>query len=205
MLAINPQQREFVFALMGQGLTLNYTEAARSAGYATTEGSQRDAGYRLAHDEKVLAAIHEEAYKRLRAGTLAATALLTEFVAAEAVDPAVRLKAATALMDRGGLHARSEHLVAVTHSDDRAAKVARLVELARAQGQDPREVLGSLADAIEGDYAVLEPAAEPGPTQEEAAPTVTEVSRETLPAPAVRPLVTDITDVEPVEAAVRWR
>jgi hypothetical protein len=195
MQAINEQQREFVLALMRQGLTLDYTAAARSAGYcAENPETANRAAYRLAHDEKVLAAIHEEAYRRLQAGTLAAVELLTGFIGDAEVDSAVRLKAATALMDRAGLHAKSEHLVAVSHTDDRQSKLLRLAELARAAGQDPKLVLGSLADALEGDYSVLEAGAVPALELARAEPMVDVVPRETVPAG--RPLITDIEEVQ---------
>lgn len=157
MRALNERQRAFVIAMLDLGCASNHTRAAEIAGYST---ASRDAltvtAHRLAHDSRVQEALLEEARKRLTAGTLQATALLVETIGDVTAERKDRLKAAQMLLDRGGLHALTEHKVQVEHTDNREEKIRRLVDLARAQGKDPKEFIGNLADAIEADFEVID-------------------------------------------------
>lgn len=157
MKALGDRQKLFVIGCVDLGL--NHAHAAKFAGYAVGKpGSPylRVQGHRLAHDERVQRAMVEEAGKRLKAGTVAASALVVSVIEDESADMKDRLKAAFGLMDRGGLHALSEHKVEVSHTDNRAEKLLRIVELCRLTGRDPQELLGSLADSAPEDLKVLE-------------------------------------------------
>jgi hypothetical protein len=71
----------------------------------------RVAGCRLAHDERVQAAMQEEARRQLHALLPMANETVASLMENSEVDPAVRLRAAISIQDRGGLHAVSEQKV----------------------------------------------------------------------------------------------
>lgn len=129
-------QRQFVVAYCEHP---NYTpgQLAAEAGYsAGTEGSTqlRVVGFHMMRNEKVLAAINEEAGKRLRGAGLIGVGA----VVAIALNPAHKdhLKAALALMDRTGHHATSEHKVTVDDKrpQSKAELVAAVAQVARDAG-----------------------------------------------------------------------
>lgn len=65
MRALNGRQRAFVHAMFDLGTEANYTAAARQAGYPDdAEGYIRVQAHRLAHSDKVQAAMREEAERR---------------------------------------------------------------------------------------------------------------------------------------------
>lgn len=162
MQQLNPMQRAFVFALVESGG--NASRAAAAAGYGQNSETkeqrsmaQRYAGWRLTHDENVLAAIKEEAEKRLHSGALIAASALLEMV----VDPTSkwRYKAAVELLNRSGLIVATEHKVTVNHTTSDAAMVKRIEELANGLGLDPKKLLGSAGiDIIDAEFTEVEPA-----------------------------------------------
>lgn len=156
MRVLNPRQRAFVVALLDLGCQTNHTRAAMIAGYEGNGNSLKVTAHRLAHDDRVQAAIIEEARKRLTTGTIAAVSYLVDVITSKAALDKDRLKAAQMLLDRGGIHAITEHNVKVEHTDNRSEKLAKLVVLAKAQGVDPRALLGGLSDVIEADYEVID-------------------------------------------------
>lgn len=151
MKALLPRQQLFVLAMLDCGAKVNHTAAARMAGFLGDTNTLKVQGHRLAHSQKVQAAILEEAQKRLQSATMVATALLQDVVGNPKVPVKSRLVAAGMILDRGGLHAKSEHKVQVSHTDNRADKILRVVELARLTGQDPQKLLGSLADVTDAE------------------------------------------------------
>lgn len=157
MKALNERQRLFVIALLDLGGRKNHRRAAQFAGYEGGPLVLRVTGHRLAHDPKVQAALLEEAKARLQSSTVAAVNLIEDVLTSTRYDIKDRMKAATMVLDRGGLHALTEHKVDVNVNDTRAEKLLRVVALAKQLGKDPRELLGNLADVIEGDFKVLEP------------------------------------------------
>lgn len=159
MRAILPRHRLFVIACLDSGVKIDFTRAARIAGYARGkpgDSTLRVRGHRLAHSPKIQAAILEESQKRLQAGTMAATGLLMKIVADPKEETKDRLKAAQMVLDRGGLGSVTVHKVDVTHTDNRIEKVAKIVELARLMGQDPKQLLGSLADVTDADFEMVD-------------------------------------------------
>lgn len=155
MRALVPQQRAFVYCLVETGG--NATSAARAAGYGA-EGTkeQRDnacrvRGYQLAHNPKVLAAIKEEADKRLHSGALLAASALLEMVN----DPLNknRFKAAVELLNRGGLIVETKHTVNVNHStsSDRET-IDKITLLAKQMGLDPSRLLGQAGVVIDAEF-----------------------------------------------------
>ncbi len=65
MRALNPRQRAFVDAMFVLGTDATYADAARAAGYESdTANALRVQAHRLAHSDKVQAAMREEAERR---------------------------------------------------------------------------------------------------------------------------------------------
>ncbi len=140
MAKLNDRQRRFVMLLMGQA-TPNYTQAYRNAGYANNDDhSTRVAASMMAHNPRILAAIKEEAANRMNASLGMAAEVLVEI----AGDPTHkdRLKAAAALLNRGGLHERTEVIKTHDVSDNAAALMTRMSILAQGMGLDPKKLLG---------------------------------------------------------------
>lgn len=138
MRQLNDRQRAFVIALLTQGNS-NHTRAAAAAGYNGTDKTLRVAGHRLAHDPKILAAMQEEARGRIQSSVILAASVLEEI----AGDPLHkdRLKAASMLLNRGGLHETSE----VRHVHELSSKEmdARIAQLAKEIGiDDPMKLIG---------------------------------------------------------------
>ena len=104
---------------------------------------------RQLRNERVLAALREEVDKRFRSDTVIARGVLLE-IALDPQHPAVaRLKAATALLDRGGFHSMSEQRITVDHRDMTGdAMIERIKALAVELGVDATKLLGSNATAV---------------------------------------------------------
>jgi phage terminase small subunit len=156
MQALTPPQQRFVIAMVQTGGRCN-ARAAAMAGYGGTEEARWNAGYRLAHNAKVIAAIREEAERTLRSAPILATAVLFDI----ANDPAHkdRFKAAVELFNRAGMIVQTEHKVIV--EDDRRTRheiEEAIILLAKRNGLDPTKLLGSPAkaavtpDVVDADY-----------------------------------------------------
>ena len=147
MAALGERERAFVEAFVD---LKSYRLAGAQTGMSGTEA------WRMGQRAPVQAAVLEVARRGMRAGTLAATKLLLETIEDEEAPMKERLKAALAVLDRGGVPAQTEHKVEVVHEMTREEKLRLLVDYARQTGQDPRALIGNLVDALPGDYAVLE-------------------------------------------------
>lgn len=161
MTALPERQRAFVVALITQG-TRDYTAAAQTAGYkADNRNALKVSAHRLAHDEKILAAIKEETERRLQASI----GMAAEVLLSIAEDPTHkdRLKAATALLNRGGLHESIEHKITHDVSADAKTLLARFSVLAGTLGVDPVQIMGRAGlslpkpEVVEGEYEVVDP------------------------------------------------
>ena len=142
MAALTERQRAFVSAIMEMGDN-NHKRAAAMAGFTGNDNTLRVTGHRLAHDSRVQAAMQEEAQRRLNASTVMAVSVLVNIANDTIMDPKHRIKAAGMIMDRTGLHAKSEHKVVtedVSRTDE--AMVARIKELASMLGIDEKKLLG---------------------------------------------------------------
>lgn len=158
MASLPPRHQRFVLACLAIGEKMNHTKAAKMAGYLPGKAGSSQLkvqGHRLAHDPKVRAALVETAKSHFEASTLTAAIFLANTVSNPKVERAVRVKAALGILDRGGIGPISEHKINVNHTDSRAEKLLKLAELAKAAGQDVREVLGELADITDVDYEVV--------------------------------------------------
>lgn len=161
MKVLTEKQRSFVYALVQTGG--NAAQAAASAGYGANshspearENAYRVRGYQLSHDVKVLAAIKEEAEKRLHSGALIAASALLEM----ATDPLNknRFKASVELLNRAGLTVATEHKVTVEHRGNTGEIGARIRELVRELGPDLQRIAGpDTAAIIDAEYSDVTP------------------------------------------------
>lgn len=119
MLAISPNQRRFVVALLETGGT-DETLAARMAGYGGTDNATRVAAYRLAHNPKVQAAIREEADRRLRAGAVLGASAIREIAGDKFHKD--RFKAAVELLNRSGLIVETQQRLVIERQDNRSTE-----------------------------------------------------------------------------------
>lgn len=154
MSKLNERQQAFVVAMLDFG-GRNNTKAALAAGYAEGIDLKRTA-YRLAHDELIQAAIKEEGQKRLNAGTIMAVNTLLEIADSASVETKDKLKAVEMILNRTGMHATTEHKVAVTHQDATSDEmIKRIEQLAGKLGVDPQKLLGNCAVDVE--YSEVQP------------------------------------------------
>ena len=156
MQALTENQRAFVVAMLETGAR-DATRCATIAGFGNTEGARWQAGHRLSHNPKVLAAIREEADKRLRSGAILGASVLVEI----ASNPLHKdqFKAGVELLNRSGLLVETQHRV-IVEDDRRDSKEieAAIIALAKRLGVDPVKLLGVRseaavkADAIDGEF-----------------------------------------------------
>lgn len=151
MLALNDRQRAFVYHLVDQGGS-NYTRAASKAGYEGDVATLQVQGSRLAHDERIAAAMVEEARRRLHATALLAASELHKIVEDETTSKTIKLRAIQMVLNRTGLGSSQTHLVKheVTVTDQE--KIANIQEMASKLGLDPAKLLGSYGITIDADF-----------------------------------------------------
>lgn len=133
---LTPKQQAFVRAFIGTGGS-NATAAAIAAGYS---GKGKGAGAavtasRLLRQPLVLQELRAETERRLRAGVALGASTLEE-LCKSANSESVRLQAATALLDRGGLqlaHLTKSHVTIEDRRSDAELK-ARIEALSRELG-----------------------------------------------------------------------
>lgn len=144
------RMRRFVCALVQTGC--NATAAAKAAGYApNNHESLKAIAYKLAHDPRVQAAVHEEGQKIIRIHGPMAIGVLVTVAKDKAMPGRDRVKAAEALLNRGGFHTVSEQHVQVTDLSETQLD-AKLKSLCRELGLDEaaqRKLLdGKTIDAV---------------------------------------------------------
>jgi hypothetical protein len=145
---LTPKRKAFVKAYLATG-GKNATQAAIAAGFSNKGNGASVIACRLLQDPVIQQAIKEEATRRLRAGVaLGATTL--EELALNAQSESVRLQAAQALLDRGGMQlaSLSEHHVVVKdeRSDDELR--ARVLQLQRELGLNAKVIPGEVVQPL---------------------------------------------------------
>jgi phage terminase small subunit len=138
MRELTDKQQKFVIALLETGGE-NETGAALMAGYGTGYATR---AYELSRNPKVLAAIREEADKRICSGALMAASKL--YLIAKNDTHKDQLRAIDMLMNRAGMIVQTQHKVVVEDNRTDAEVIARTVQLAKALGLDPSKVLKSV-------------------------------------------------------------
>lgn len=152
MAAIEPKQRAFVMAYV-ENATGNAAQAARAAGYGSTSETEEQArtaakvaGWRLIHDQKVLAAVRELAQAHMEANAFKAASVLVEI----AEDPTHkdRLKAAELLMNRAGMLVVAESKVVHEHRiEKRDTILERIQQIASKNGLNMEAILAARGQA----------------------------------------------------------
>ena len=166
MLALSPAMRAFVFAKVFYGM--NNARAAEAAGYsAPNRETAKVQGYRLAHDDRVQAAIAEESRKLMRAEGPRSIRTLIEIRDNGKNEAKDRLKAAVELLNRCGLNAVAESHLTVTHEMSEAQLDRRILEMARELGVPDEAARKMLIapDAIDAEFEDVTPAAPPTPEE----------------------------------------
>jgi phage terminase small subunit len=142
MSQLTEKQQKFVIALLETG-GQNNAEAARIAGYSQTNinGCAIEAN-RLLRKPKVIAAIKEEAERRIHGGVLLGASVLVE-IAGDKLHKD-RFRAASALLDRGGMMivGKTEHSLVIEDKRTEAELIEFITAQARLAGLDPRTLLG---------------------------------------------------------------
>lgn len=149
MSALAPKQRAFVRALVVAGAR-SPSKAAQIAGYGGGDHAAAQRAYENMRNPKVLAAIREEADKRLRGGALLGAAVIEEI----ASDPMHkdRFRAAIELLNRSDLIVQTQHKVVVEDNRSNEEIAARAVALAQRLGLDPKALLENYGLTIEGEF-----------------------------------------------------
>jgi phage terminase small subunit len=142
MRGLTEKQREFVYAMIETG-GMNYSGAARAAGYQGDAEVMKVSGYRLAHDSRIQEAMREMGPRMLNAGLFIAARFVLETIDNPQIETKDRLKAAEMVMNRTGMHATSEHKVAVTHKNETTEQVMKeIAAMSKTLGVDPAKLLG---------------------------------------------------------------
>lgn len=140
MLACTERQRRFVICMLEMP-NVDHTKAARAAGFADKDDSGiRATAWRLAHSERVQAAIQEEARKRINSMAIVAASRLGEML--ENPGHKDHYKAVTAVLNRTGLHEKTESVSTVRHEVADEAAIEKIERLARALNLDASALLG---------------------------------------------------------------
>jgi phage terminase small subunit len=153
---LSPRQRRFVECYLDLG-GQNATQAAINAGYSQERESAKVTACVLLKRPYILEALKVESQRRLRASVVLGASTLVE-LAEKATNEQVRLKAAEALLDRGGMQlaSLSQHNITITDTRSDAEIRERIAELSRS--------LGLAAKIIPGE--VIRPAALPESTED---------------------------------------
>ena len=154
MQALTVRQRAFVLSYLNEPMKPSRHHLLR-AGFS--DGCGTAYASKMMHDDRVLAAIHEQSQRQLSAIQLTAVAA----VAALALNPGHKdhLKACLAIMDRTGHHAKSEHAVTI---DDRRPQtrqelVQAVIQVAKEAGLD-NDAIKKLTggDVVDADFTEVE-------------------------------------------------
>ena len=156
MSALTDRKRHFVLMMLQQGVN---PKAALSA--AKAAGFTAEYSYKLMRDPNILAALREEAGKRLTGAALMGVNVMLQI----ANDPTHKdqFRAAKELAAINGFTA--EQKIVVEHiNQDSKELLTRVRQMAVELGMDPRQLIAS-AGIIDAEYEVIQPAlAAPTPT-----------------------------------------
>jgi len=157
MRALLPRQQAFVYQMLESGGKMTQADAALAAGYVCANVNvARVTGFRLAHDEAVIEAMHEEGLKRMHSGAILAVSVMLEIAGDASAKTADRLKAAEMIANRVGYHTKTEQTVNVVHSVDDKAMIEKIRLLATGLGLDPKRLLGSAGVTVDAEFTEIE-------------------------------------------------
>lgn len=153
MRALNERQRRFVVAFYHTG---SRERAAHIAGYAGDLGSNLlgVSAYSVWHQPKVQIAIKEFGESSVLGGLIPmAFAALED--ALRSGDTKEKTKAALAVMDRTGFHAKSEQIIRQPDKS-RADQIKEIIRLCVERGMDPRKLIGGAVDFVDADFEIVD-------------------------------------------------
>lgn len=158
MQALSPMMRAFVLAVLNQRRR-NNTAAARRAGYSEANVvGLRVTGHRLAHDSRVIAALHEEAGKRMETAAHIAAGIVVDVMTGKDTEDKDKLKAAGMILDRTGYGASQTINVnkTVTRKMDMSAAAAKIAEFRQKFPEHFARIVGGAAQTpavIDGEFS----------------------------------------------------
>jgi len=150
--SLSPLMRAFVIAKVQTGLS--NARCAGLAGYTGSAETLKATGYRVAHDPRVQAALHEQLSLAMRSSAATAVRVLEDVASDPKAENKDRLRAAGMILDRAGLQSVTESKVTVEHRSDQE-KVDQIVELARRVGLDPRPLLGNAGAIVDAEFKLI--------------------------------------------------
>ena len=137
-------QRRFVLAVLMVGGG-QHQRAAQMAGYSGNANGLAQAGWRTAHTPYVQQAILEEAAKRLGGSAIEAVNTVLETMSDPKASRRERTAAAAMILDRVGLHSKTEHSVTVTQD---VGKNTVMLEMIRAQIKRNPDFINNVPEPI---------------------------------------------------------
>jgi phage terminase small subunit len=136
--------RRFVIAMLDYPHQ-SQKEWALMAGYGLDNpNTARVRGHQLAHDERIIAAVREEAAKRMSASGIQAVSVVLDIMNDPTASKKDRLRAAEMILNRTGMHETKEVQVKTEKVETYGEKIERAVRLAEKLGLDPQELLGRI-------------------------------------------------------------
>ena len=158
---LEDRKRRFVIAMLQMGT--NPKAAPRAA---ASLGYHPNYGYQLMRDEGVLAALREEATKRLAGAALVGVNVLLEI--AQSPTHKDQFRAAKELAGINGFTA--EQRIVVEHiSEDSKAQIRQIREMAAQLGLEPKQLIEA-AGIVDAEYTEVEEA-KPGRKAKQASPS----------------------------------
>lgn len=150
MSCLSDQQRAFVIAMIATNVKPSQAEAcAAAAGYKNAHVS----GWQLMRNARVLAALKEEAGKRLIGGALVGVNVMIEI--AMSAGHKDQYKAAKDLAHLNGFI--TEQKIKVEHVGvDQREVIEDITKLARELGLDPQRLLGQAGVVIDAEFELVE-------------------------------------------------
>lgn len=150
MLLCTSGERAFVVALVisgGQDQSL----AAFQAGHGTTKEIAAQSATQMMRRPRVLAAIREEADRRLRSGALLASSALYEIIADTKHKD--RFKASVEVLNRAGMLVETHHRITVDNDTRSVDQIKKEVELLLARVFKGQPLPAALTAPLEGQFS----------------------------------------------------
>ncbi len=150
MSALSDRMRAFVLAVLDQRKR-NNTAAARRAGYSeASPGALRVTAHKIAHDPRVIAALHEEAGKRMETAAHIAAAVVVDVMTRKDAKDKDVLKAAGMILDRIGYGASQTINVnkTVVRKMDVSAAAAKIADFRRRFPEHFARMMGEAAPGL---------------------------------------------------------
>ena len=155
MRRLNERQKKYVIAYLMNPSSTGHTQAAIDAGYGNGKYEHaKQQAWLLSHNPKVLAALKEEADRRMKFGIIIAASRLIEIV--EDKSHKDNFKAVVETLNRGGLIVETQHRVITENDDSLLSVVERVKKQALALGLDPVQLLATIGMTLDDNGEVIQ-------------------------------------------------